>query len=151
MDKTGKLMGIFALLSFGLFGGTVLLFGLYEVKDRYEFLEGSKAATGTVKSVGQKTVVTGSGNSRTSSNIDYAEVEYVTAEGKTVRFEQQFGLIEGCPEKGAKVEVAYHVKDPQKARISSFASLWAGNILVIVMGCIIVGLGIISYKLLTSD
>ena len=145
-----KLMAILALTCFGLFGTAVLLYGVYDAKGKWEFLQGAKEAEGLVKYVGQKTVVTGSGSSRSSSNIDYAEVEYATAEGKTIVFEQQFGLIEGCPEKGAKVKVAYHDKDPQQAMISSFASLWAGDILVTVMGLIFATIGLIAYKLLSS-
>ncbi len=145
-----KLMGAIALLCFGLFGSAVLLYGVTDLQEKRSFLKTAKTGKGVVKTVGERTVVTGSGNSRSSSNVQYAKVEYQTDSGKTVLFEQLFGLIEGCPEEGAEVPIAYQETDPSKAKIISFASLWAGDALIIVMGLIFISIGVISYKLLTS-
>ena len=150
MENMGKIMALVALLCFGSFGGVVCYYGLSCIQENRAFMANTTSATGLVKSVGEKIVETGSGSTRSRGSVQYAEIEFRTAKGKTVTFEQQFGLIEGCPEKGDEVQVAYHEDEPTRAKLSSFSALWAGNLFVVLVGAGFIGVGVISFFLLRS-
>ncbi len=150
MKNISKVMAILALACFGLFGSAVFLFGYFDYQSKADFMAKAQRADGVVIAVGQRISYTGSGPTRSGSLIDYAEVEYTTQGGSKQVFEQQFGLIEGCPEKGEKVPVAYLPNEPTEGLIISFASLWMGDIVTVIIGVIFIALGVISYKIVSS-
>ncbi|TNF98281.1 MAG: DUF3592 domain-containing protein [Gammaproteobacteria bacterium] len=145
-----KIMAIIALAGFGLFGGALLLYVYFDYQSTADFMAQAQRAEGTVITVGQRVSITGSGPSRSSSLVDYAEVEYIAKDGSKQVFEQQFGLIEGRPDKGEKVPIAYLPDNPIEGMIISFASLWLGDIVTMIMGLIFIALGVISYRLVSS-
>jgi len=150
MNTMGKILAIMALTAFGLFGLAVLLYAISEYRTTATFLDGAERGEGTVIEAGQRVVRTGSGSSRSSSTVDYAVVRFTDKDGTTQEFEQQFGLVEGCPAKGETVPIAYDPETPDVGRVTSFASLWAGLVAITVFGLVFIALGLISFKLLSS-
>jgi hypothetical protein len=98
-----------------------LIGAFYFYQDKQTFLKNADVAEGTVKQLYKSKSI--------KKSIEYIPVVlYITKKGEQIEFVSSHRSNLPIYHKGEKVEVLYNVKDPYKAEINGFSSLW-GNVL----------------------
>ena len=130
--KSKKATNLVKLVFFG-FGFIWIAFGAFFFINTKFFSSKSYRAAGTV--VELKEVQRSSTSTSKSSSISfYPVVRYETEGGKHVSFTSSSGSYPSPYKRGDRVTVLYDPKNPQKARIMSFRSMWLAPVLCFGIG-----------------
>lgn len=137
---------VFSIVGIGLLAGACLM-----AVNARNLLADASFAEGEVVDLRQSRSVSGmrgvsQRRSESSDSISYHPViSFRAADGSMITFSSPIGSNPPGYYIGETVEVLYHSSNPQKARINSFVSLWAGPLLLGGLGLVffIIGFSII--------
>lgn len=111
---------------FGVSGLVVWLSALLAYNASFDFVDGAKAAAGTVVDLLED---------RHGGSISYRPiVEFVTREGREVRFSEPTGSNPSIYTLGEAVTVLYAPDNPQEAKLNNFLSLWGFPVTLAALG-----------------
>ncbi len=135
------------LLMFGGLGLAAVIGGISWGLKRQSLVQQGVEARGSVvaqeESSGSTVSSSRTGSYRNVKKSYNPVVEFVTKEGKTVRFIGSTGGVgEPIIETGTEVKVIYDPAAPESAQIKSFSQFWLGPLVVAVAGIISLFLGV---------
>jgi hypothetical protein len=122
----------FTIIGVGMFVGAILIY-----QSVGSFLAEATKTEGTVVRLDQ---------SRSNDSTIYSPVvQFTNKDGQAIEFVSSTGSNPPSHSEGEKVEILYHPKNPQNAKINDFFSLWGGSIILGSMGGVffLIGFGII--------
>lgn len=139
MKLLNIVLPVFALIGIGMLGGAG-----YSYYTTNQFIEQSLKTEGIVVDlVRSRSSSRTSGSNRRKTSRGYAPVvEFTTESGDTIEFVSSTSSNPPKFSEGELVEVFYDPRSPRKAKINSFLTLWAGTIIVGLMGLIFSGIGV---------
>lgn len=122
-------------LGIGLVGLILLVVSLFVYNNTRAFIDRSVTTSGAIIDMARE-------RSRNDREYTYYPVVvFETESGQEIEFVSGSGSKTDRDRRGEKVEVLYDPVQPENAEINSFGSLWAGVMVLLVLGIGFVGLG----------
>ena len=133
MDNGGELLLV--VIIFLAVAAVMLALGFFFLARTRRFLRTALDATGTIVDL-----VESSGSE--GGTVYQAVVEFQTADGRSVRWQETMASNPPAGEPGHDVAMKYDPADPSKARIAKATRMWFMPVLFGALGLLFLGLGV---------